>query len=149
MFLTTHSLKSRTTVFMATYKYKFQLYSFNQGIGEYFWAGYSQRVQQNTCGWVPPCSGFAWPGFGSGDRVGATGLASVRSCQKLPPCPAWAPGIQPGSTHCTPLVQSILQSEIILYPHLLSYKIKTNAGTGICFSVVLVCICFYYCYCHR
>jgi len=29
-------------------------------------------------------TGFAWPGFGSG---GATGGASVRSCQKLPLCP--------------------------------------------------------------
>jgi len=29
------------------------------------------------------CYGFAWQGFGSG---GATGLASVRSCEKLPPC---------------------------------------------------------------
>ena len=27
--------------------------------------------------------GFAWQGFGSGR---ATGVASVRSCQKLPPC---------------------------------------------------------------
>jgi len=30
------------------------------------------------------CNGFAWQGFGSG---GATGVAPVRSCQKLPPCP--------------------------------------------------------------
>ena len=30
------------------------------------------------------CIGFAWQGFGSG---GATGMASVRSCQKLPLCP--------------------------------------------------------------
>jgi len=30
------------------------------------------------------CTGFAWEGFGSG---GATVVASVRSCQKLPPCP--------------------------------------------------------------
>jgi len=29
------------------------------------------------------CYGFAWQGFGSG---GAVGLASVRSCEKLPPC---------------------------------------------------------------
>jgi len=29
------------------------------------------------------CHGFAWQGFGSG---GATGAASVRSCEKLPPC---------------------------------------------------------------
>jgi len=29
------------------------------------------------------CSGFAWQGFGSG---GAIGVASVRSCEKLPPC---------------------------------------------------------------
>ncbi|XP_017926942.1 microtubule-associated protein 9 [Manacus vitellinus] len=31
------------------------------------------------------CIEFAWPGF---CRRGATGVASVRSCQKLPPCPA-------------------------------------------------------------
>jgi len=30
------------------------------------------------------CIGFAWQNFGSGE---ATGVASVRSCQKLPPCP--------------------------------------------------------------
>jgi len=29
------------------------------------------------------CYGFAWQGFGSG---GVIGMASVRSCQKLPPC---------------------------------------------------------------
>jgi len=29
------------------------------------------------------CYGFAWQGFGSG---GAIGVASVRSCQKLPSC---------------------------------------------------------------
>jgi len=34
--------------------------------------------------WLCSCSGFAWPGFGGG---GATGVASVRSCQKLPLCP--------------------------------------------------------------
>jgi len=31
----------------------------------------------------PSCYGFAWQGFGS---RGATGVASVRSCEKLPPC---------------------------------------------------------------
>ena len=31
----------------------------------------------------PKCVGFVWQGFGSG---GATGVASVRSCQKLPLC---------------------------------------------------------------
>jgi len=30
------------------------------------------------------CIQFSWQGFGSG---GATGVASVRSCEKLPPCP--------------------------------------------------------------
>ena len=30
------------------------------------------------------CIGFAWQGFGSG---GATGVASVRSCQRISPCP--------------------------------------------------------------
>jgi len=29
------------------------------------------------------CYGFAWQGFGSG---GAIGVASGRSCEKLPPC---------------------------------------------------------------
>jgi len=29
------------------------------------------------------CYGFAWQGFGSG---GAIGVASERSCKKLPPC---------------------------------------------------------------
>jgi len=29
------------------------------------------------------CYGFAWQGFGS---RGAIGVASVRSCEKLPPC---------------------------------------------------------------
>jgi len=29
------------------------------------------------------CTGFEWPGFGSG---GAAGVVSVRSCQKLLPC---------------------------------------------------------------
>ena len=29
------------------------------------------------------CYGFVWQGFGSG---GAIGVASVRSCKKLPPC---------------------------------------------------------------
>ena len=29
------------------------------------------------------CNGFVWQGFGSGE---ATGVASVRSCWKLPPC---------------------------------------------------------------
>ena len=34
---------------------------------------------------VHPCIGFAWQGFGS--VGGATGVASVRSCSKLPLCP--------------------------------------------------------------
>jgi len=29
------------------------------------------------------CSGFAWQGFGGG---GVIGVASVRNCEKLPPC---------------------------------------------------------------
>lgn len=36
---------------------------------------------------LPPiisCIGFVWPGFSSSE---ATGVASVRSSQKLPPCP--------------------------------------------------------------
>jgi len=32
---------------------------------------------------VADCYGFVWQGFGS---RGAVGVASVRSCQKLPPC---------------------------------------------------------------
>lgn len=37
------------------------------------------------------CTGFAWQGFGSG---GATGAASLRSCQKFPLCL-----IEPMSAH--------------------------------------------------
>ena len=33
---------------------------------------------------LPTCVGFVWQGFGSG---GPTGVASVRSCQKLTLCP--------------------------------------------------------------
>ena len=37
---------------------------------------------------VSLCIGFAWQGFGSGR---ATGVASVRTCQKLPLCPMIEP----------------------------------------------------------
>jgi len=37
-----------------------------------------------SCFVVMICTGFVWQGFGSG---GATGVASVKSCQKLPPSP--------------------------------------------------------------
>jgi len=33
--------------------------------------------------WDGSCTGFAWQGFGGG---GAAGVATVRSCQKLPLC---------------------------------------------------------------
>ena len=36
-----------------------------------------------VCWSVQLCYGFAWQGFGSG---GAIGVASARSCEKLPPC---------------------------------------------------------------
>jgi len=32
---------------------------------------------------IRDCYGFAWQGFGSGEAIG---VASVRSCEKLPPC---------------------------------------------------------------
>jgi len=40
----------------------------------------SHIVLSFLLGW---CYGLAWQGFGSG---GAIGVASVRSCEKLPPC---------------------------------------------------------------
>lgn len=53
----------------------------------------NQNAQLNMCQpWISrennfqACfTGFVWPGFSSEE---ATGVASVRSCQKLPPCPA-------------------------------------------------------------
>ena len=47
------------------------------------------------------CIGFAWQGFGSG---GATGVASVRRCQKLPPC--WTEPVPAGSKMDPPLAKA-------------------------------------------
>lgn len=43
------------------------------------------KTKQSCCAlkkfWVKPCTGFAWPGFGTG---GAAGMASVRGCTDFP-----------------------------------------------------------------
>jgi len=44
---------------------------------------FSSRPDGNTFYRIKRCIGFSWEHFGSG---GTTGEASVRSCEKLPPC---------------------------------------------------------------